>query len=82
MTDFDPSNPDPYKRMGWALRNYWWAIIPSLLGIVVLEELSRERWGANGKTMVQAGLLVFMLGALVYDRRVKRKKAEAERECQ
>ena len=82
MTDFDPSNPDPYKRMGWALRNYWWAIIPSVLGIVVLEELSRERWGANGKTMVQAGLPVFILGALVYDRRVKRKKAEAEQECQ
>ena len=82
MREFDPSNPDPYKRMGWALRNYWWAIIPSVLGIIVLEELSRERWGANGKTLVQAGLLVFMLGALVYDRRFKRQKAEAERERQ
>ena len=30
--------------------------------------------------MVQVGLLVFVLGAFWYDRRAKRKKAEAEAE--
>ena len=80
MTDFDPSNPDPYKRMNWALRNYWWAIIPSALGVVVLMQLAQDRWGNDGELMVRVGLLVFMLVAVLYDRRAKRKKAEAEAE--
>ena len=80
MTDFDPSNPDPYKRMNWALRNYWWVIIPSALGVVVLMQLAQDRWGNDGAAMVRLGLLVFILVAFLYDRRAKRKKAEAEAE--
>ena len=82
MTDFDPSNPDPYKRMSWALRNYWWVIIPSALGVVVLMQLAQDRWGNDGELMVRVGLLVFMLVAFLYDRRAKRKKAEAEAEAE
>jgi len=75
MTDFDPSNPDPYKRMNWALRNYWWAIIP-LVAILFMIEVAADSLGYDGKTIVQVGILLFGLAALLYDRRAKRKKAE------
>ena len=79
MTDFDPSNPDPYKRMNWALRNYWWAIIP-LVALLFMIEVAADSLGYDGKTIVQVGILLFGLAALWYDRRTKRKKAEAEAE--
>ena len=75
MTDFDPSNPDPYKRMNWALRNYWWAIIPPV-AILFMIEVAADSLGYDGKTIVQVGILLFGLAALLYDRRAKRKKAE------
>lgn len=80
MTDFDPNNLDPYEKTNWVLRNYWWAMIPSVVGFVVLLEVAQDRWGNDGFAMVQVGLLVFVLGAFLYDRRAKRKKAEAEQE--
>ena len=43
MTDFDPSNPDPYKRMDWALRTYWWAIIP-LVSLLYRVEVVADSW--------------------------------------
>ena len=76
MTDFDPSNPDPYKRMNWALRNYWWAIIP-LVALLFMIEVAADSLGYDGKTIVQVGILLFGLAAFLYDRRAKRKKAEA-----
>ena len=79
MTDFDPSNPDPYKRMNWALRNYWWAIIP-LVALLFMIEVAADSLGNDGKTIVQVGFLVFFVVAFVYERRTKRKKAEQERQ--
>ena len=79
MTDFDPSNPDPYKRMNWALRNYWWAIIP-LVALLFMIEVAADSLGYDGKTIVQVGILLFGLAVLWYDRRTKRKKAEQERQ--
>ena len=76
MTDFDPSNPDPYKRMDWALCNYWWAIIP-LVGLLFMVEVVAYSWDYDGTLIVQGGFLLFALVALLYDRRAKRKKAEA-----
>ena len=76
MTDFDPSNPDPYKRMDWALRNYWWAIIP-LVGLLYMVEVVADSWDYDGTLIVQGAFLLFGLVALLYDRRAKRKKAEA-----
>ena len=76
MTDFDPSNPDPYKRMNWALRNYWWVIIP-LVALLFMIEVAADSLGYDGKTVVQVGILLFGLAAFLYDRRAKRKKAEA-----
>ena len=76
MTDFDSSNPDPYKRMDWALRNYWWAIIP-LVGLLYMVEVVADSWDYDGTLIVQGGFLLFALVALLYDRRAKRRKAEA-----
>ena len=76
MTDFDPSNPDPYKRMNWALRHYGWAIIP-LVVLLFMVEVAADSLGYDGKTVVQVGILLFGLAAFLYDRRAKRKKAEA-----
>ena len=76
MTDFDPNNPDPYKRMNWALRNYWWAIIP-LVALLFMIEVAADSLGYDGKTIVQVGILLFGLAAFLHDRRAKRKKAEA-----
>lgn len=80
MTDWDPNNLDPYEKANWVLRNYWWAMIPSVVGFVVLLEVAQDRWGNTGFAMVQVGLLVFVLGAFLYDRRAKQKKAERERQ--
>ena len=76
MTAFDPSSPNPYKRMDWALRTYWWAIIP-LLGLLYRVEVVADSWDYDGTLIVQGGFLLFALVALLYDRRAKRRKAEA-----
>ena len=65
MTDFDPSNPDPYKRMNWALRNYWWAIIPTV-ALLFMIEVGADSFGYDGTLIVQVGFLGFfgLTGAL------------------
>ena len=77
MTDFDPSNPDPYKRMNWALRHYGWAIIP-LVVLLFMVEVAADSRGYNGALIVQGGLLIFGVAALIYDRKTKRKKADSD----
>ena len=77
MTDFDPSNPDPYKRMNWALRHYGWAIIP-LVVLLYMVEVAADSRGYNGALIVQGGLLIFGVAALIYDRKTKRKKADSD----
>ena len=75
MMDFDPSNPDPYKRMNWALRHYGWVIIP-LAVLLYVVEVAADSFGYDGTLIVQIGFLVFFAMALFYDRRAKRKKAD------
>ena len=77
MTDFDPSNPDPYKRMNWALRHYGWAIIP-LVVLLFMVEVAADAVGYDGTPIVQGGLLIFGVAALIYDRKIKRKKADSD----
>ena len=77
MTDFDPSNPDPYKRMNWALRHYGWAIIP-LVVLLYMVEVAADSRGYNGALIVQGGLLIFGAAALIYDRKTKRKQADSD----
>ena len=77
MTDFDPSNPDPYKRMNWALRHYGWAIIP-LVVLLYMVEVAADSRGYNGALIVQGGLLIFGVAALIYDRKTKRKKGDSD----
>ena len=77
MTDFDPSNPDPYKRMNWALRHYGWAIIP-LVVLLFMVEVAADSVGYDGTLIVQGGLLIFGVAALIYDRKIKRKKADSD----
>ena len=77
MTDFDPSNPDPYKRMSWALRHYGWVIIP-LVVLLYMVEVAADSRGFNGALIVQGGLLIFCVAALMYDKRAKRKKAASD----
>ena len=77
MTDFDPSNPDPYKRMNWALRHYGWVIIP-LMVLLYMGEVAADSLGYNGALIVQGGLLIFCVAALMYDQRAKRKKADSD----
>lgn len=74
MTDFDPSNPDPHKRTTWALRHYGWVIIPVVILLYVVEVAADSR-GYNGALIVQGGLLIFCVAALMYDKRAKRKRA-------
>ena len=74
MTDFDPNDPHPHKRMDWALRHYWWAIIP-LVVFLYMMGVELDSRGYAGKTIVQVGFIVFFAVAFVYDRRAKRKKA-------
>lgn len=76
MTDFDSNDPNPYKRIDWALRNYWWSIIP-LVGLMYMAEVVADSWGYNGKTIVLVGLLILIVSVLGYDRRANRKRAEA-----
>ena len=80
MTDWDPNNLDPWKNIGWVLRHHWWWVIPLPVGVFLLVVLAYDRWGQTGKVMVQAGGLVCCLAGLAYQRRAKRKKAEAEAE--
>ena len=77
MTDFDPSNPDPYKRMDWALCHYGWVIIP-LVVLLYMVEVAADSFGYNGALIVQGGLLIFCVAALMYDQRAKRKKADSD----
>ena len=77
MTDFDPSNPDPYKRMNWALRHYGWVIIPVVI-LLYMVEVAADSRGYNGALIVQGGLLIFGAAALIYDRKTKRKKADSD----
>lgn len=77
MTDFDPSNPDPYKRMNWALRHYGWVIIPVVI-LLYMVEVAADSRGYNGALIVQGGLLIFGVAALIYDRKTKRKKADSD----
>lgn len=77
MTDLGPSNPDPHKRMNWALLHYGWAIIP-LVVLLFMLEVAADPVGYDGKlqVMVQVGFLVFFAMAFFYDRRAKRKRAD------
>ena len=54
MTYFDPSNPDPYKRMSWALRRYGWVIIP-LAVLLYVVEVAADSFGYDGTLIVQVG---------------------------
>ena len=71
MTDFDPSNPDPYKRMNWALRHYGWVIIPVVI-LLYMVEVAADSRGYNGALIVHGGLLIFGVAASIYDRKTKR----------
>jgi amino acid permease len=75
MTDFDPSNPDPHKRMNWALLHYGWVIIP-LVVLLFMLEVAADSVGYDGKLIVQVGFLVFFAMAFFYDRRAKRNKID------
>ena len=75
MTDFDPSNPDPHKRMNWALRHYGWVIIP-LVVLVYMVEVAADSLGYDGKLIVQVGFLGFFAMAFFYGHRAKRNKAD------
>ena len=77
MTDFDPSNPDPYKRMNWALRHYGWVIIP-LVVLLYMVDVAADSLGYNGALIVQGGLLILGVAALMYEKRAKRKRADSD----
>ena len=77
MTNFDPSNPDPYKRINWALRHYGWTIIP-LVVLLFMVEVAADAVGYDGTLIVQGGLLIFGVAALICDRKTKRKRSESD----